>query len=77
MYQEYVLSLAWWWLVLAETCCQVFKPADLTHVVSLTVINCYKWNEAKQTDGKDVAVHAMIVYMGSEGTAPFILNLGA
>jgi len=25
MYQDCVLFLAWWWLVVAETCCQVFK----------------------------------------------------
>ena len=40
MYQDFVLSLAWWWLV-AETCCQVFNFAGLIHVVSLTVIICY------------------------------------
>ena len=37
--QDFVLSLAWRWLVVAETCCQVFNFADLIHVVSLTVIN--------------------------------------
>jgi len=41
MYQDFVLSLTWWWLVVAETCCQVFNFADLIHVVSLNVINCY------------------------------------
>jgi hypothetical protein len=41
MYQNFILSLAWWWLVVAETCCQVFNSAHLIHVVSLTVINCY------------------------------------
>jgi hypothetical protein len=25
----------------ADTCCQIFNFADLIHVVSLTVINCY------------------------------------
>ena len=41
MYQDFVLLLAWWWLVVAVTCCQIFNSADLIHVVSLTVINCY------------------------------------
>jgi hypothetical protein len=36
-----VPSLAWWWLVVAETYCQVFNFADFIHVVSLTVIHCY------------------------------------
>jgi len=25
MYQDFVLFLAWWWLVVAETCCQDLK----------------------------------------------------
>jgi len=25
MYQDFVLSLAWWWLVVAESCCQDVK----------------------------------------------------
>jgi hypothetical protein len=37
MYQDFVLLLAWWWLAVAETCCQVLNFADLIHVVSLTV----------------------------------------
>jgi hypothetical protein len=44
MYQDFVLFLAWWWLVVAETCCQDFKIFLifwLIHVVSLTVIKCY------------------------------------
>jgi len=41
MYQDFVLLLAWWRLVVAETCCQVFNFAGLIHFVSLTVINCY------------------------------------
>jgi len=41
MYQDFVLLLAWWWLVVAVTCCQIFNFADLIHVVSLGVINCY------------------------------------
>ena len=76
MYKDFVLSLAWWRLVVAETCCQVFSSADLIHVVLFAVINCYKWNEAKQVDGKAVPVHAMKEYMGSGGTAAFIFNLG-
>ena len=35
MYQDFVLLLAWWWLV-AETCCQVFNFTDFIHVMSLT-----------------------------------------
>ena len=41
MYQDFVLFLACWWLVVAETCCQVFNFTDLMHFASLTVINCY------------------------------------
>jgi len=41
MYQDFVLFLVWWWLVAAETCCQVFNSADLIHVVLLTVVYCY------------------------------------
>jgi hypothetical protein len=41
MYQDFVLSLAWWWLVVAETWRQVFNSADLINVVLLTVINIY------------------------------------
>jgi hypothetical protein len=42
MYQDFVLFLAWWWLVVAETCCQDFKILIcwLKHVL-LTVIYCY------------------------------------
>jgi hypothetical protein len=43
MYQDFVLLLAWWWLVVAEIFCQDFKNLIcwLIQVVSLTVINCY------------------------------------
>ena len=41
MYQDFVLSLGRWWLVVAETCCQVFNSADLIHVVLLNVTNWY------------------------------------
>jgi hypothetical protein len=47
MYKDFVLLLAWWWLVVAETRCQVFNFADFIHVVSLTVINCYDNNIAE------------------------------
>ena len=44
MYQDFVLFLAWWRLVVVETCCQDFKNiliCWLIHVLLLTVINCY------------------------------------
>jgi hypothetical protein len=44
MYQDFVLPLAWWWLVVAETCCYIFNFADLIHVVPLTVIKLLDWN---------------------------------
>jgi hypothetical protein len=33
MYQDFVLSLAWLWLTVAETCRQVFNFADLIHTL--------------------------------------------